>query len=115
MEVDDSEAVDVVLKPGQISLHHGRTFHASHANQTSDRRIGVAIRYIPPSMAQANGTRTMATLVSGEDRNNHFVLAPAPAGFALPKDRARTSEAELLKESILYATANKAGRRHHAA
>ncbi len=82
--VDDSEAVDVLLEPGQMSLHHGRTFHASHANRSSDRRIGLAIRYIAPSMKQTGERRTVAVLVRGEDRYGHFELAPPPSGIHAP-------------------------------
>ncbi|MCH2631704.1 MAG: phytanoyl-CoA dioxygenase family protein, partial [Nisaea sp.] len=56
VDVDDSEGVDVILKPGQASLHHGHLFHASGPNKTPNRRVGVAIRYIKPSMKQTNGT-----------------------------------------------------------
>ena len=114
VQVDDSSAVDVQLRPGQMSLHHGRTFHASHANQTDDRRIGVVIRYIPPSMAQAGGLRTAATLVSGEDRYGHFSLSPSPSGLLSAADLARVKEAEALKESILFRTAVQADHRHQA-
>jgi non-heme Fe2+,alpha-ketoglutarate-dependent halogenase len=113
VDVDESSAADVVLRPGQMSLHHGRTFHASRPNQSDDRRIGVAIRYIPTSMAQAGGARTMATLVSGKDQHDHFTLSP-PRGFLDAGDLARVAQAETLKESILYRSAAKAGHRHHA-
>ncbi|NKC16460.1 MAG: phytanoyl-CoA dioxygenase family protein [Gammaproteobacteria bacterium] len=115
VRVDESKAVDAELEPGQMSLHHGRTFHASNPNTTGERRIGVAIRYIPASIAQADGTRTMASLVSGDDRYGHFLLAPRPNSFAAPADIARGREAEKLKESILYQSAAQRGRRHHAA
>jgi non-heme Fe2+,alpha-ketoglutarate-dependent halogenase len=114
VEVDESSAVDIELRPGQMSLHHGRTFHASHPNQSDDRRIGVAIRYIPTSMAQAGGVRTAATLVSGEDRYGHFTLSPPPSGSLNAGDRARVKEAEALKESILFRSATQTGHRRQA-
>jgi hypothetical protein len=47
--VDESKAVDVVLAPGDISIHHPNVIHGSNAN-TSDRwRRGLTIRYIPTS------------------------------------------------------------------
>jgi non-haem Fe2+, alpha-ketoglutarate-dependent halogenase len=114
LEVDESSAVDIELRAGQMSLHHGRTFHASHPNQSDDRRIGVAIRYIPTSMAQVGGVRTAATLVSGEDRYAHFTLSPPPSGFLNAADLARVKEAEALKESILFRTATQTGHRRQA-
>src|SRR3546814_9380306 len=46
--VDDSSAVDMILQPGEISLHHVRLAHASAPNRSDDRRIGPAIRYVAP-------------------------------------------------------------------
>jgi ectoine hydroxylase-related dioxygenase (phytanoyl-CoA dioxygenase family) len=83
--VDDSQAVNAPLLPGQISLHHGLTFHASMPNRSDDRRIGFAIRYIKPSMRQVGGERGVATLVQGEDRCQHFELAPRPQSVAAPE------------------------------
>ncbi len=44
--IDESLAQHGPLKPGEMSLHHGRCFHASGPNGSDDRRIGVAIRYV---------------------------------------------------------------------
>jgi len=43
--VDESGAVHAVLQPGEMSLHHGRLFHASGPNNSSHRRTSLAIRY----------------------------------------------------------------------
>lgn len=110
VEVDESEAVDVLLGPGQMSLHHGRTFHASHANRSNDRRIGMAFRYIAPSMQQTGGRRTVAVLVQGEDRYGHFELAPPPSGTLAPADMALLERAEALQHAILYEGAARDGR-----
>ena len=40
VEVDESRAVDIVLLPGEMSLHHVLLFHGSNANCGSDWRIG---------------------------------------------------------------------------
>jgi ectoine hydroxylase-related dioxygenase (phytanoyl-CoA dioxygenase family) len=55
VEVDESKAVFVELKPGQASLHHVLLFHGSEPNRSDDRRIGLAIRYIPTRLKQAVG------------------------------------------------------------
>ena len=77
VEVDASQAVPLVLKPGEISLHHVRLVHGSPPNPSGDRRIGFAIRYIPTSIRQLEGEDS-ATLVRGEDRFHHFELEPRP-------------------------------------
>lgn len=91
VEVDESEAVVVELEPGQFSMHHGHMFHASGPNTTPDRRIGTAIRYITPSMKQQDGTEALVAHVAGEDRWNHFRIAPPPEG------RLRESDFELCR------------------
>jgi len=64
VDVDENDAVNVVLKPGEMSLHHGQVFHGSHNNQSTQRRIGLAIRYITPDMKQTTDDKTYATLVA---------------------------------------------------
>lgn len=76
---DESQAIDVVLAPGQMSLHHGHIFHGSHANRSDDRRLGLAVRYIAPHMKQIGAGRDYATLVRGEDRFGHFITPPRPS------------------------------------
>ena len=78
------EAVDVVLAPGQMSLHHGRMFHASGPNASARRRVGVAVRYIAPHVRQVVGPRAYAALVRGADRSGHFVPVPSPAADFAP-------------------------------
>lgn len=113
VDVDESKAVNVLLKPGQASLHHGHLFHASGPNTTNDRRIGVAIRYIKPSMKQREGQKTMARLVSGEDRYGHFALTQAPDGRLNPVDFERCKQDALLRRDVLYKGAEDAiGKRY---
>lgn len=45
--VDESKAVDFVLKKGGVSVHHPNVIHGSNANQSPLRRCGLTIRYIP--------------------------------------------------------------------
>ena len=42
-DVNDSTAVDLILRPGQMSLHHGAVVHGSQPNLGTERRIGVCI------------------------------------------------------------------------
>jgi hypothetical protein len=78
VEVDEGRAIFAELEPGQASLHHVLLFHGSEPNQSEDRRIGIAIRYIPTYVRQAVGASDSATLVRGEDRYGHFALEPRP-------------------------------------
>lgn len=47
--VDESKAVDVILKAGDVSVHHPNVIHGSKANTSTKRRCGLTIRYIPTS------------------------------------------------------------------
>ena len=47
VEVDPKDVVDVVLQPGEMSLHHVRLFHGSEPNRSARRRAGFVIRYMP--------------------------------------------------------------------
>lgn len=45
--VDSDKAVDIVLKAGDVSVHHPNIIHGSNANTSQRRRCGLTIRYIP--------------------------------------------------------------------
>jgi ectoine hydroxylase-related dioxygenase (phytanoyl-CoA dioxygenase family) len=44
--VDESEAVDIVLRPGEMSLHHTNIVHGSKANGSDGPRIGFIVRFV---------------------------------------------------------------------
>jgi len=47
VEVHESQAVDMVLRPGDVEVHHPNIVHGSNANTSPRRRCGLTIRYIP--------------------------------------------------------------------
>ena len=77
VDVDESKAVTIELRPGEMSLHHVRLVHGSPPNPSADRRIGFAIRYVPTSVKQVAGEDS-ATLVRGTDEHHHFEHEPRP-------------------------------------
>lgn len=111
VDVEEDDAVDVVLKTGQFSLHHGNLFHASHPNQSSDRRIGLAIRYITPRMHQRDHARPYAHLVAGEDRIGNFRLLPPPSSIMSKEDTEIAIENIRLGEKFFYENADMTGKR----
>lgn len=52
-EVDESAAVDVQLRAGQMSLHHVDIIHGSNANASSWARTGFIVRYTTPAMIRS--------------------------------------------------------------
>lgn len=107
VEVDPKDVVDVVLQPGEMSLHHVRLFHGSEPNRSDQPRIGFAVRYIPTYIRQTAGARDSATLVRGEDRYGHFDLEPRPATEFDPACVAFHKAMLENAEKILYAGAAK--------
>jgi non-heme Fe2+,alpha-ketoglutarate-dependent halogenase len=68
--VDQSKAVDLILRPGEMSIHHGAIIHGSQPNNSNQRRIGFSLQsYIPPSIKQVVG-RNMWTHIRGKKRND---------------------------------------------
>ncbi|MEQ8695351.1 MAG: phytanoyl-CoA dioxygenase family protein [Bauldia litoralis] len=74
--IDESAAVFMPLKPGEASFHNIKTAHGSGANTGADRRIGLSMHFIPPSVAQTESDWDCAALVRGEDPSGHFVHTP---------------------------------------
>jgi non-haem Fe2+, alpha-ketoglutarate-dependent halogenase len=109
VEVDENKAVDVVLQPGEMSLHHVRIFHGSKANQSTHRRVGFSIRYIPTRVSQISG-RTSALLVSGVDEFGHFDPEPTPSVDFDPRTVEFHREAIGKITSIVLAGANAASK-----
>lgn len=53
VEVDESHAVDVVLRAGEMSLHHVDIVHGSNPNRASWWRTGFIVRYTTAAMLRA--------------------------------------------------------------
>lgn len=102
VEVDESKGVYIELSPGEVSLHHVRTVHASEPNQSDDRRIGIALRYIAPHVRQVNGERDSAMLVRGKDRFGHFVHEKPPKRDMDAEALAEHARIMQLRQEILY-------------
>jgi non-haem Fe2+, alpha-ketoglutarate-dependent halogenase len=63
---------------GECSFHHVKIVHGSAPNRTEQRRIGLAIRYMAPSVKPLHAGRDFATLVRGVDAHGNFDEMPLP-------------------------------------
>ncbi|MER6530549.1 phytanoyl-CoA dioxygenase family protein [Streptomyces sp. NPDC001508] len=105
VDVDENDAVDLELNPGEFSLHHTMLVHGSEANTSDIRRCGIAIRYVATRVRPIEGFRDSATLVRGVDEYGHFApdVVPAydmdPAAVAFYNDM--REERERRRESII--------------
>ena len=70
--VDEDNARLAPLRPGEASLHHGWTLHASLPNRSDDRRIGLNAQFITPDVRQTVSQSETAMLVRGKDHFGHF-------------------------------------------
>ena len=70
--VEIDKAVLCPLKPGEASLHHGLTLHASKPNNSKDRRIGLNFQYITTDLKQLKSKDDSALCVRGKDNYNFY-------------------------------------------
>ena len=111
VSVNLAQAVDVVLQPGQMSLHHVLIFHGSEPNGSDMRRVGFAIRYVPTHVAQASGIRESALLVRGVDEFGNFDHEVSPESEMHPDAVAHHKQVIDRQMQILYAGARQRGKR----
>lgn len=90
-DVDETAAVDLVLAPGQMSIHHCLIVHGSAPNRGTDRRIGFAARFIPAHLQPRGAYGMTATLVRGVNTGG-FGLEEPPEGAMHPAAVARHRE-----------------------
>lgn len=99
--INENSAVDIELQPGEMSLHHAGTAHASAPNKGADRRIGIAIRYMAPHVRSVAGPES-ALLVRGRDTYGHFELESPPAADMDPAAIAEHDRVNALRQAVLY-------------
>jgi len=74
--VDESRAIDVVLQPGEMSLHHSNLIHGSNPNTSDEPRIGFIVRFVTHRIQHQD--RPLLR-VRGEADCSHLSLAEPPA------------------------------------
>jgi len=79
-QFDESDAVNVDLEPGQISLHDVRLIHGSLANDSGQRRAALIMRYMP---ATSYYDRTLG----GRRDNSPFNIVDQPLWLMRGVDR----------------------------
>lgn len=75
--IDESLAIPIAAKAGQVTIFHHRTVHGSHPNRSSERRINFLIDVVPANARRA-GRRESAILLCGSDTFRHFDHEPRP-------------------------------------
>lgn len=88
---DESRAVPVEIKAGEVLLFHPKLIHGSPANRSRERRILLLACYCPPE-TRREGSRERAILVRGIDAVGNFDREPRPEGDYGPGEIRRHRE-----------------------
>jgi ectoine hydroxylase-related dioxygenase (phytanoyl-CoA dioxygenase family) len=75
MDVDESRALDVELRPGEMSLHQSTIIHGSNPNASGEPRVGFIVRFVTDRTT--NRERPMLR-VRGSADCSHLRLASPP-------------------------------------
>ena len=76
MDVDESQALDVVLKPGEMSLHHTNIVHGSNPNTSDGPRIGFIVRFV--TNLSTNRDRQVMRVRGSADCSHLRLVDPPP-------------------------------------
>ena len=105
-----NETISVVLKAGQMSLHHPTIVHGSGLNKSNDRRIGFVIQsYIGSNVDQVLG-KMYVQLARGEDLFNYHEHIKRPIELMNKKDNLLRKKANDELSKIFYTGAKKIGK-----
>jgi hypothetical protein len=92
-EIDEQNVLDVVLQPGEMSLHHVNIIHGSNANASDTKRIGFAIRYMTPQVRQTGDPNPVVLARGRDDYHYNDLLESAPAPASLDEAIAQHQQA----------------------
>jgi non-heme Fe2+,alpha-ketoglutarate-dependent halogenase len=76
---DETIAVNITLRAGEISLHHLNIIHGSRPNRSAKRRIGVAVRYVPTEVSQKLKHHAVVLARGRDDFHNYELLREPPS------------------------------------
>ena len=99
-DVDESNVFDLILKPGEMSIHHGAVIHSSKPNISKHRRIGFALQsYMPPEVEQIVG-KNMWMHIRGKTRRHRDGMSLSRPQYDM--DPLSVSQRKLTDENYSY-------------
>ena len=75
-EVYESRAVDVVLQPGELSLHQSNVIHGSNPNRMNEPRTGFIVRFVTSQFTCPPGLYLMRVRGEGDCYHSDLALPP---------------------------------------
>ena len=104
------ETTPVILKAGQMSLHHPTIVHGSGLNRGNDRRIGFVIQsYIGSNVNQVLG-KMYVQQARGKDNYSYHKHVSRAKGLMNKKDIVTRDKANKELSKIFYSGSNKIGK-----
>ncbi len=105
-----NETKPLILKAGQMSLHHPKIVHGSELNNSKDRRIGFVIQsYIGSDVNQVLG-KMYVQKARGEDKFKYHEYVPRPKQLMNTKDIETRKKANDELNKIFYSGSKKIGK-----
>jgi non-haem Fe2+, alpha-ketoglutarate-dependent halogenase len=77
VEVNEADAIEVVLRAGEMSLHHTAIIHGSRPNRSDAMRLGFIVRFVTSTYDLAS-QQTPFFLARGSAGKGNVNLAPPP-------------------------------------
>lgn len=78
VEVDEADAVEVVLRAGEMSLHHTALIHGSRPNRSDTKRLGFIARFVTSAYDLASQQTPFFVARGGAGHRNLHLAAPPP-------------------------------------
>ncbi len=104
------ETEPIILKAGQMSLHHPTIVHGSGLNRSNDRRIGFVVQsYIGSNVDQIFG-KIYVQKARGEDTHQFHEYSNVPKGLMVKEDIISWNKAKDELSKIFYSGATKKGK-----
>lgn len=78
IDFNQMEIVDVILKAGEMSLHHVNSVHGSEPNESDMTRMGFAIRFVAPEVKQTRKHHAVILARGSDDYHRFDILDKEP-------------------------------------
>ncbi|MGH7202318.1 MAG: phytanoyl-CoA dioxygenase family protein [Planctomycetaceae bacterium] len=109
LPAEEGPIIDVVLRPGEMSLHDSDILHGSGANRSASKRVGFVVRYVTPE-ARPPVDDAPALLVRGRDDRGRFRLVEPPPDAAWEDSLAGLKQSAAHHLDAMLATLRRSGR-----
>ena len=107
--VPEDKVKNVVLKRGQMSIHHPKIVHGSGLNKSDERRIGFVVQsYIGSNVKQVLGTNSVQ-IARGIDEFKYHKEIHRTSGLMKERDIEIMSKENSDLQKIFYNGSNKIG------